>query len=150
VALRYFSVYGPRQRPDMAFDIFARAAIAGEPITVFGDGEQSRDFTFVDDVVAATRAATYAPDDVVGGIYNIGGGSQASLNTVLSLLSDLSGRDLEVRHLNRERGDVRHTSADISRARADLGFDPRTTLSEGLQAQFEWIQADTLAGRHSR
>ena len=144
VILRYFSVYGPRQRPDMAFDIFCRAALGGEPITVFGDGEQRRDFTFVGDVVAATRAAALR-DEVVGRTYNIGGGSQASVNQALELISELSGRQLNVRHLGWQRGDVRETGADITQARADLAFEPRTPIPEGLRAQFEWVQSEAMA-----
>ena len=145
VALRYFSVYGPRQRPDMAFDKFFRAAIADEPITVYGDGEQTRDFTFVGDIIAATGAA--AVTGATGGTYNIGGGSQASVNDVLAVVSELSGRRVEVRYLARQHGDVRRTGADISRARADLGFEPQTALPEGLRAQFEWALGESPAGR---
>jgi len=145
VILRYFSVYGPRQRPDMAFDIFCRAALAGERVTIFGDGNQTRDFTFVADVVGANRAAANAGDAVVGGTYNIGGGSQASVNDALRTISELSGRDLDAQYVDRQRGDVRHTSADITRAREVLGFKPSTALADGLRAQFEWVQREELA-----
>jgi UDP-glucuronate 4-epimerase len=135
VALRYFSVYGPRQRPDMAFNRFCAAAATGERIVVFGDGEQRRDFTFVGDVVAATLAAAEAPG-AVGGVYNIGGGSQASVNDALTLLAELAGRRLEVDHAPGEQGDVRETGADTARARADLGFEAHTDLRAGLEAQW--------------
>ena len=138
VALRYFTVYGPRQRPDMALHRFCRAAVSAEPITVFGDGTQRRDFTFVEDVVAATRAAATAAD-VGGRAYNIGGGSQVSLQRVLELLAGLAARPLDVRHTRTEAGDVRETSADTSHAACELGYAPATTFEEGLRAEFEWM-----------
>jgi UDP-glucuronate 4-epimerase len=138
VALRYFSVYGPRQRPDMAFNRFCRAALAGEPIILFGDGSQTRDFTYVADVVAATRAAALSPA-AAGRVYNVGGGSRVSLRETLDVLSAVSGCDLDVRRAEREHGDVADTGADIRRARRDLGFAPRTSLSAGLRAEFEWM-----------
>jgi UDP-glucose 4-epimerase len=138
VALRFFSVYGPRQRPDMAFRRFCQAALRNEPLTVFGDGRQTRDFTFVSDVVAATRAAAVSPSGG-GRVYNIGGGSRVSLNRTLELLAGIAGRPLDVRSNGREHGDVRDTGADISRARSELGFSPSTPLEEGLAAEFAWV-----------
>ena len=105
VALRYFSVYGPRQRPDMAFRRFCEAIHAGEPIEVFGDGRQTRDFTYVGDIVAATRAAAEA-DTPPGRVYNIGGGNRTSLRCALEVLAGIAGRPLDVRHRERESGDV--------------------------------------------
>jgi UDP-glucuronate 4-epimerase len=137
VALRYFSVYGPRQRPDMAFHRFCRAAIAGEPLEVFGDGEQTRDFTFVGDIVSATRAAGEAPG-AGGRTLNVGGGSRVSVNHALRVLVDLLGRPLDVRHVPRERGDVRDTGADIRQAAALLGFRPATAFPDGLRRELEW------------
>jgi UDP-glucuronate 4-epimerase len=137
VSLRYFSVYGPRQRPDMAFHKFCRAIADGEEIVVFGDGEQTRDFTFVQDVVAATRMAATAPG-AVGGVYNIGGGTRTSVNETLELLSELSDRPLQVKRAAAQDGDVRDTGADTTRARADLGWKPRVALREGLEAELEW------------
>ncbi len=140
VALRYFSTYGPRQRPDMAFHRFCRAALRGEPLTVFGSGEQTRDFTFVADVVAATRAAATSPA-AGGGVYNIGGGSRVSVNEALELIGSYAGRPLEIRRLESEKGDVNNTGADTSRARRDLGFSPTTSVAEGLRAEYEWMRA---------
>jgi UDP-glucuronate 4-epimerase len=137
VALRFFSVYGPRQRPDMAFRRFCEAAAAGAPIEVFGDGRQTRDFTFVGDVVAAVLAAANAGDG--GEAYNVGGGSRVSLATTLELLASIAGRPLDVRHSERESGDVQDTGADISRAREALGWEPATDVGEGLRAEFEWV-----------
>jgi UDP-glucuronate 4-epimerase len=138
VALRYFSTYGPRQRPDMAFHRFCRAALRREPLTIFGNGEQTRDFTFVADVVAATRAAAISPA-ARGRVYNVGGGSRVSVNEALEVIVSFAGRPLEVRHLESEKGDVRDTGADTSRARRELGFNPTTSVEAGLQAEFEWM-----------
>jgi UDP-glucuronate 4-epimerase len=133
VALRYFTVYGPRQRPDMALHRFCHAAISSAPITIFGDGRQRRDFTFVQDVVAATRAAAVAPN-VTSRIYNVGGGSQVSIQRVLELLAGIAGRPLDVHYEPSEAGDVRETSADTARAAAELGFRSRVSFQSGLAA----------------
>jgi UDP-glucose 4-epimerase len=139
VSLRYFTVFGPRQRPDMAFNIFCRAAMLDEEIMVFGDGRQTRDFTFVADIVAATRAAGEAPVDS-GGAYNIGGGLRTSLREVLEVIEGLAGKTLRVNYRDVQLGDVRDTGAETSKARSDLGFFPETALEEGLAAEFEWLQ----------
>jgi len=139
VSLRYFTVYGPRQRPDMAFHRFLRGAIANEPITLYGDGEQTRDFTFVADAAAATAHA--ATRGVPGRVYNIGGGSRLSVNRVLEIVGRLVGRPLDVRREDVQKGDMRDTYADTTRARADLGFAPTVTIEEGLAAQYEWMNA---------
>jgi UDP-glucuronate 4-epimerase len=138
VALRYFSVYGPRQRPDMAFNRFCRAALADEPVTIFGDGRQTRDFTYVADVVAATRAAAVT-GSAPGRVYNVGGGSRVSVRQALEALSTVSGSRLDVRFEPREHGDAANTGADITRARRDLGFAPSTSLEAGLLAEYEWL-----------
>lgn len=142
VALRYFTVYGPRQRPDMAFSRFIRAALAGQPIEVFGDGRQTRDFTYVDDVVTATRAASCAPD-VDGRALNIGGGSQIALTDALARIAQLIGRDLDLRHGPEQSGDVKNTGADTSRAREMLDYRPAVLVEEGLRLQLEWMLTKT-------
>ena len=144
VSLRYFTVYGPRQRPDMAFHKFLRAAVQGAPIVVFGDGEQTRDFTFVADAAAATAAA--GTRGVPGRVYNIGGGSRVSVNQVLDIVGRLGPRPLDVRREAKQLGDMRDTYADTSRARADRGFVPSVTIEEGLRAEYEWLSA-SLADR---
>lgn len=136
-SLRYFTVYGPRQRPDMAFRRFLTAAIAGEPLTVYGDGTQTRDFTFVDDAVTATVAA--AERGVPGRAYNIGGGSRVSVNDVLAIVERLTERPLNVRREPAQKGDMRDTYADTSLAKADLGFEPAVTLGDGLEAEYRWL-----------
>jgi UDP-glucuronate 4-epimerase len=147
VALRYFSVYGPRQRPDMAFNRFCRAALGRESLTVFGDGEQTRDFTHVSDVVRATRAAATAPA-APGGVYNIGGGCRVSVNDALALLEGFAGRRLDVRYLDTEHGDVRHTGADTTLAAINLGYAPRQSFGTGLLSEFDWMcDQETRAAR---
>jgi nucleoside-diphosphate-sugar epimerase len=141
VSLRYFTVYGPRQRPDMGFHRFIRAALTGESLTLFGDGEQSRDFTFVGDAVAATMAA--GDRGRPGAVYNIGGGSRVTINQVLDMIARLTGRSLNIKRLPAEKGDMRDTFADSSRAEADLGFSPSHSLEAGLAAECRWL-ADLL------
>jgi nucleoside-diphosphate-sugar epimerase len=137
VALRYFTVYGPRQRPDMGFHRFLAAAITDRPITVFGDGEQTRDFTFVADAVAATISA--AQQGTPGRVYNIGGGSRVSVNEVLEMIGRVSGKRLKVVVDPAQKGDMRHTYADTSLARAELGYLPAVGLEQGLTAEFSWL-----------
>jgi UDP-glucose 4-epimerase len=136
-SLRYFTVYGPRQRPDMAFHRFIRAALAGEPITLFGDGEQTRDFTFVTDAVAGTMAA--GDRGVPGRAYNLGGGSRVTVNHVLEIIGRVTGRPLTIRREPAQKGDMRDTYADTSLARADLGFAPQVSLQEGIEAEYRWL-----------
>ncbi len=143
VALRLFTVYGPRQRPDMAFTRFCRAAMGGEPITVYGDGRQTRDFTYVGDVVTAMREAAETPA-AVGRTYNIGGGAQVSLLEVFELLEVMAGVPLQLSFQESQYGDVRDTVADTTRARGDLRFSPATPFNEGLALQFAWA-AETLS-----
>jgi|SRR4051794_6657561 len=145
VALRYFTVYGPRQRPDMAFSRFCTAALDGERVTLYGDGRQTRDFTFVSDAVQATRLAATAPV-AIGGVYNVGGGSQVQVIEVLRRIEQLAGRAVSVRNLPAQAGDVRHTRADTTRARADLGFAPAVHWEAGIQAQFAWTAGAGVVG----
>jgi UDP-glucose 4-epimerase len=137
VSLRYFTVYGPRQRPDMAFHRFIRAALEGQEITLFGDGEQTRDFTFVADIVTATISA--GDRGRSGTVYNIGGGSRVTVNQVIALIERLTGRSLRIHRLPAEKGDMRDTFADTSRAREDLGFEPAYALESGLAEECEWL-----------
>jgi UDP-glucose 4-epimerase len=137
VSLRYFTVYGPRQRPDMGFHKFLRAAILGQPITVYGDGEQTRDFTYVHDAVTATVAA--ATRGVPSRVYNVGGGSRVTVNEVLEMVGRVSGCRPVITVDAAQKGDMRHTYADTSRARADLGFVPAVGLEAGLAAEYQWL-----------
>ena len=139
VALRYFTVYGPRQRPDMGFSRFFSAVLKDESVPMFGDGRQTRDFTFVADAVSATVAA--ATRGKPGGVYNIGGGSRVELLEVFELIRLVTGRPLRIERLEAQRGDMRDTYADTTRARTDLAFAPTVTLEQGLRAQYEWMTA---------
>jgi len=135
--LRYFTVYGPRQRPDMAFRRFMEAALAGRPVVLYGDGQQTRDFTYVDDVVRANLLAMTAP--VRAEAINIGGGRRVTLNQTLELVGAVTGRQLRVDRRPAPPGDVRHTGADGTRAEALLGYRPETDLETGLAAQAAWV-----------
>lgn len=139
VSLRYFTVYGPRQRPDMGFSRFLKAAMRGDAMPQFGDGRQTRDFTFVADAVTATVAA--ATRGKPGGVYNIGGGSRVELLDVFELIRRITGRPVRVDRIEAQPGDMRDTYADTTRARADLAFAPTVTLEEGLRAQYDWMTA---------
>jgi nucleoside-diphosphate-sugar epimerase len=144
VSLRLFSVYGPRQRPDMAFSMFCAAALARRPVTVYGTGEQTRDFTYVADVVRALRSAATA-HGLGGAVLNVGGGEQVSVNGALAALAAILGRPVAANRIGAERGDVRDTAADTTRARERLGFTAQVGLAEGLAAQVEATQAAAAA-----
>ncbi|HEV7498826.1 MAG TPA: NAD-dependent epimerase/dehydratase family protein [Vicinamibacteria bacterium] len=139
VSLRYFTVYGPRQRPDMAFHRFLKAARDGEPIHVFGDGAQTRDFTFVADIVAATRAA--ADSGRPGRVYNVGGGERIALNDVLQRIEEVTGRRLTAIRDEAQKGDMRDTFADTTAAGRDLGFRSTVSLTQGLEREWQWIRS---------
>ena len=138
-ALRYFTVYGPRQRPDMAFNRFIRASLEGRPVTLYGDGEQTRDFTYVADAVAATISA--GERGVPGRAYNVGGGSRVSMNRVIEIIGEVAGRPLEVKREPAQKGDMRDTYADTTLARTDLGFAPSVTLEQGIEAEYRWLSS---------
>jgi nucleoside-diphosphate-sugar epimerase len=136
VALRYFTVYGPRQRPDMAIHKFIRAISAGETISVYGDGSQTRDFTYVGDIVRANLLAAQAP--TTGVAINIGGGPHIAVGDLLERLQEIVGRRTRIAHVRGQEGDVGHTAADCSRAERLLGFAPSVDLAEGLRRQVAW------------
>jgi UDP-glucose 4-epimerase len=140
--MRYFTVYGPRQRPDMAFHRFIKAALREEPISLYGDGGQTRDFTFVADAVAATVAA--GERSVPGRAYNIGGGSRVSMNDVLRIIERIAGHPLRINRESAQKGDMRDTYADTTRARQDLGFAPTVALEEGIQAEYRWLSSSPV------
>jgi nucleoside-diphosphate-sugar epimerase len=145
VGLRYFTVYGPRQRPDMAFAKFFASALAGKPVKILGDGSQVRDFTFVDDAVTGTIAA--ARNGRSGAVYNIGGGTQVELLEALAQIEQVLDLKVEIEHLPDARGDVRRTCSDPSTATVDLDFAPRVSLEEGLTRQAAWTLARTSEHR---
>jgi UDP-glucuronate 4-epimerase len=141
-ALRYFTVYGPRQRPDMAMRRLCEASIGGAPFTLNGDGLQSRDFTYVADAVDATMRAGVVLD--VPLVLNIGGGEEATMLQVISTIEDIAGKSLLIQTAGDGKGDVRRTAADTRIARHALGWSPSTTLVEGLTNQLAWVQARSL------
>ncbi len=146
VTLRYFNVFGPAQDPASAYaaviPLFTTRALAGQALPVFGDGEQTRDFTYVENVVRANLAAAEA--DVPGGrVYNVAAGAPVSVNGLVAALERILGRSLAVEHLPERPGDVRHSHADISAARAELGWQPTVAFEEGLRHTVEWYRART-------
>jgi nucleoside-diphosphate-sugar epimerase len=138
VSLRYFTVYGPRQRPDMAFHRFSKAIVKREPLYVYDDGYQTRDFTYISDVVEANiRAAT--SDVAPGKVMNIAGGSRTTVRQALQLLQEISGRTLNIAYANKQYGDARDTFADTEVAEQVLGYHPLVSLKDGLANEFEYI-----------
>jgi nucleoside-diphosphate-sugar epimerase len=147
-ALRYFTVYGPRQRPDMAFTRFMHALVVNDEIEIFGDGEQTREFTFVSDAVDGTVKAMSA--DVAGSIINLGGGSRVTVNRVLATLEEITDLKARRKLLPAAPGDPRHTGASINVAREKLGWEPRVALRDGLSRQWRWFEETSEAASASR
>ena len=136
--LRYFSVYGPRQRPDMAYNILIRALLDGRSFTMYGDGEQSRSNTYVADCVNATLLAFEKRDAALGEVFNIGGGEVVTLNDVIRMLEELTGKKAVIERKPPRPGDQKHTAANIAKAQRILGYKPATPVLDGLRAQVEW------------
>ncbi len=137
VSLRYFTVYGPGQRPDMAFTRFVKSAVRDEPITVFGTGEQIRDFTFIDDVVDANMRVAFEPI-VPGSVFNVAGGSSVTVNEVLEIIAELHGRPLEIQRTSGVKGDVFRTGGSSEAIERAAGWRPATPLRDGLSRQYAW------------
>ncbi|MGI8905065.1 MAG: GDP-mannose 4,6-dehydratase [Candidatus Sumerlaeaceae bacterium] len=142
VSLRYFTVYGPRQRPDMAFHRIIKSILKNEEFHLFGSGEQTRDFTFIGDIVQANIDA--AQRGTAGGFYNLGGGTRISMNDVIALIEKVTGKRAKVQREARQHGDVSNTGADVSRAKASFGFQPKVGLEEGLRREAEFIESVVL------
>lgn len=142
VSLRYFTVYGPRQRPDMAFHRFLKNACQGKPLPVYGSGEQSRDFTFVADAVQATYNVMNA--ETTGEVFNVGGGHRASVKEIIrqiaAIVRQAEGKEIQVEYLAVQPGDVGQTWADTAAARKKIGFYPKTDLTQGLLAEYRWVK----------
>ncbi|HEY7168101.1 MAG TPA: NAD-dependent epimerase/dehydratase family protein [Candidatus Binatia bacterium] len=138
VSLRFFTVYGPRQRADMFFHIAMRGLLKNEEVPLFDDGEQTRDFTYCSDIVDGVFAAGFSTD--AGEIFNLGGGTRNSLLNAIAVMEDIAGRKLRLKRFDRQKGDVRHTFASIEHAQEKLGYSPGVSLEQGLARQWEWIQ----------
>src|SRR3954468_4935499 len=136
--LRYFTVFGPRQRPDMGINRFIEAAIAGKPLPLYGDGQQIRDFTYVADVVDATARAGMATDLAPGTVLNIAGGSATTVNELIELIATKVGRDVQIERKPPQAGDVQATGGSIAQARSLLGWTPRVGLADGVALQAAW------------
>jgi UDP-glucose 4-epimerase len=139
VSLRYFTVYGPRQRPDMAIHKFVKAILEENDITVFGNGTQTRDFTFVDDAVEANILA--ANNDSVGEVFNVGGGSRISVSDLMNTIEKITGKVAKIKHIENQKGDVRDTLADITKTTKILEWTPKINIEEGLQRQIKWMKS---------
>jgi UDP-glucose 4-epimerase len=137
VSLRYFTVYGPRQRPDMAFHKFIKAMLTGDKIEIYGDGKQTRDFTYVSDAVDATISAINAPS---GEVFNIGGGSRVALVEIIRLLEEIVGKKANVVFSSEQKGDVKHTFASTEKAKELLNFNPSFSLERGLKEEIRWME----------
>ncbi|MFP4082925.1 MAG: NAD-dependent epimerase/dehydratase family protein [Candidatus Aminicenantes bacterium] len=137
VALRLFTVYGPRQRPDMAFHKFLKAIAEDKPISIFGDGSQTRDFTYIDDVIEAHFSALRKAKN--GETYNIGGGNRKKLQEIIPMLEDICKKEIHIKWEEKQKGDVLHTFADVSKARRDLNFSPSINLLDGLREEWNWM-----------
>jgi UDP-glucose 4-epimerase len=137
VSLRFFTVYGPRQRPDMAFNIFLRALFEGRPLEMYGEGNQTRDFTFVSDIVDGILLAMKGRD---GAVYNLGGGSRVTLLEAIRSLEAASGCAARLKGESVQAGDVKHTWADLSLAAEELGYAPHVSLAEGLRREADWLR----------
>lgn len=146
--LRFFTVYGPGQRPDLAIARFMRLLSSGEQITMFGDGSSSRDYTFIDDIVDGVAAACAWSETTSDryGIFNLGGSSPVRLDELIREIGEVTGCTPDVRRESMQPGDVDRTYADLSRSRAELGYEPRTALREGLERQWAWMREASLVG----
>lgn len=139
VGLRYFTVYGPRQRPDMAFHKFFQAIMQEQSISIYGDGQQTRDFTYISDAIAANLAAATV-SAAVGEVFNIGGGSRVVLTQIIDSIEEIIARPISRQYIENAKGDARHTAADVSKAQSILGYQPQVSLVEGLTQEWLWIQ----------
>ncbi|MBM7622984.1 nucleoside-diphosphate-sugar epimerase [Sporohalobacter salinus] len=139
ISLRYFTVFGERHRPDMAFHIFIKEILTDGKITIFGDGKQSRNFTYVGDVVQANILA--AKSEVEGEIFNVGGaGERVTLNKTIEIIEDIIGKEVEKEFQSVAKGDVKHTEADETKIREMLDYKPQVDLREGLEREVEWLK----------
>ncbi len=140
ISLRYFTVYGPRQRPDMAFHRIIKSGILEKEFILYGDGSQTRDFTYIDDIVEANISAFN--NGKSGEVYNIGGGHRIDMNSVIEHISDIVGNKVKVKKIEDQKGDVRHTFSNTTKAQGDFDYRPKFDLAEGLRREFEWMKTN--------
>jgi UDP-glucose 4-epimerase len=145
VSLRYFTVYGPRQRPDMGFHKFISAVLLGREIDIYGTGEQTRDFTFIGDAVEANLQAFFGGKE--GEVYNVGGGSRIKLIETIRIIEEISGKRAGLKYRDPQRGDAKHTYADVSKAKRDFGYSPEVNIYEGLKRHYEWLKENLYVYR---
>lgn len=136
VSLRYFTVYGPRQRPDMAINKFVKSILNGDEIVVYGNGKQTRDFTYIDDVIRAIVAS--AKSNLKGKVINVGGGSRISVNDLIKEIEHISGSTANVKYVEKEKGDVKNTCADLNKINELLGWKPKIKIQDGLKSYIKW------------
>lgn len=139
ISLRYFTVYGPRQRPDMAFHKFIRAILNNEEIAVFGDGEQTRDFTYIDDIIDANISAM--DTEKTGEVFNIGGGSRITVNDTIAIIERVCEKKAKKKYIEKQKGDVIHTAADISKAKKFLDYAPKYDIEKGIANEATWLRS---------
>jgi UDP-glucose 4-epimerase len=139
VSLRFFTVYGPGQRPDMAFHKFFKSIQKDEEISVFGDGQQTRDFTFIDDIIWANLSSI--ENGRAGENYNLGGGTRKKLADIIPILEEICQKTVKIKYVPGQKGDVRHTYADIQKSKDELNYIPRINLEEGLRSEWDWIKS---------
>lgn len=141
-SLRYFTVYGPRMRPDLAISIFTRKALGNEAIEIFGTGEKTRDFTYIDDIVEATLLAMNRGD---GQGYNIGSGNRITISELVQKIVNITNSKSRIIHTQSQKGDAEHTWANIEKAKSELGYAPKTNLEDGLRKYINWYSNEGLA-----
>jgi len=144
VSLRYFTVYGPRQRPDMAIHKFVKNVLDGDEIIIYGEGTQTRDFTYVDDVVNANLIASISSSNVVGEVFNIGAGSRITVNDLIAVIESISGKKAKVRYVEKQKGDVNDTWADVTKIKEILGWNAKMNILSGLKKYIEWINKEHM------
>jgi len=136
ISLRYFTVFGPRMRPDLAIHIFTKKALNSEPIEIYGDGEKTRDFTYIDNIIEGNMLAMERGSSA----YNIGGGERVSINDLARKIVAITGSQSEIIYMSALKGDAEHTWADVSKARKEIGYEPRIGLDEGLKRYVQWYE----------
>jgi len=145
MCLRFFTVYGPRQRPDLAISKFTKSILSGKPIDRYGDGSTARDYTYVEDIIQGVLAAAAYTEKSSFEIFNLGGSATTTLNELIALVEQAAGAKAVINQLPDQPGDVPRTYADVSKARQLLGYEPQTPIKEGIRKYVEWVRATSLS-----